>query len=338
MHEGLFYEKDENDAVTCHLCAHHCVIKPERLGICGVRQNLGGTLYTLVYNLAVAVHVDPIEKKPLFHFHPGSSSFSVSTMGCNFHCIFCQNWTISQVPGTGQGEIDGREVSPGDLVKAAVASHATTIAYTYTEPTVFFEYAYETAKLADAKGLKNIFVTNGYMTPEPLEMIAPYLHGANVDLKSFSDKTYRRIMGATLQPVLDSLRHMKKLGIWVEVTTLVIPGVNDSEDELRDIARFIAHDLGRETPWHLSRFHPNHLMNDVPPTPIATLTRARDLAMAEGIEFVYTGNAPGDSGENTYCPSCREMIIERFGFKLGRYSIRDGCCAHCGRRVSGVGM
>ncbi|MBI4720441.1 MAG: radical SAM protein [Chitinivibrionia bacterium] len=303
MHEALFYEKNEQGAVTCHLCAHHCFITPERLGICAVRQNLSGTLYTLVYNLAAAIHVDPIEKKPLFHFYPGSSSFSVSTVGCNFHCVFCQNWNISQVQGPGQGEIDGREVPP-----------------------------------ADAKGIKNIFVTNGYITREPLEMIAPYLHAANVDLKSFRDKTYRRIMGARLEPVLDTLKRMKTLGIWIEVTTLVIPGVNDSEDELRDIARFIALELGRDTPWHISRFHPNHKMADVPSTPIATLVRARDRGRAEGIEYGYTGNGPGDSGEHTYCPACRKMIVERCGFQLGNYSIRDGCCAHCGRRVSGVGM
>ncbi len=338
MREAMFYERKDGKTVECTLCAHRCTIKPDRLGICNVRLNRDGVLYTLVYNLAVAMHVDPIEKKPLFHFHPGSRSLSVSTMGCNFHCTFCQNWTISQVRDSLHGEIRGDELEPGDIVAAAKKSHSRTIAYTYTEPTIFYEYAYETSKLADAEGIKNIFVTNGYITAEPLERIAPYLHGANVDLKSYDDRTYRRIMGATLEPVLETLKLMKKLGIWVEVTTLVLPGINDSDEELSGIARFIARELGEDTPWHISRFHPDHKLTDVPPTPVATLARALRIGRNEGLSYVYTGNVPGDEGENTYCPRCGKKLIERYGFQLVEYAIEDGRCPQCRSTVSGVGM
>lgn len=337
MHEAMFYRRGDDGEVTCELCAHKCLIKPERIGICGVRQNLGGTLYTLVYNLAVALHVDPIEKKPLFHFHPGTGSLSVSTVGCNFHCTFCQNWSISQIAGS-RGQIEGKEIKPSDLVEAALQARAKSIAYTYTEPTIFFEYAYETAKLANEKGIKNVFVTNGYMTKEPLQTISPYLDGANVDLKSFHDRTYRRLMGATLKPVLETLNAMKGLGIWVEVTTLVLPGVNDSDEELASIARFIAGDLGRDTPWHISRFHPDYKLTDIPPTPVSSLKRAMEIGKAEGIDYVYAGNVPGHEGEHTYCPSCGRAVIKRFGFQLLERSLRDGKCAHCGREIAGVGL
>lgn len=338
MHEAMFYERGDDSDVTCTLCAHRCLVKEGKLGICGVRQNLGGALYTLVYNLAVAMHVDPIEKKPLFHFQPGSRSLSVSTMGCNFHCIFCQNWTISQVGPRKHGQIAGQEIPPAEIVRNALKTGSKTIAYTYTEPTIFFEYALETARLADEKGIKNIFVTNGYITKEPLEAIAPCLHGANVDLKSFRDRTYRKVMGATLAPVLDTLKLMKKLGIWVEVTTLVIPGINDSDEELRDIARFVVGELGKDTPWHISRFHPDHKLTDIPSTPIAALMRAMEIGKEEGIEYVYTGNVPGDTGEHTYCPDCNELLIERFGFQILSYKLSDGKCPKCDRTISGVEM
>jgi pyruvate formate lyase activating enzyme len=259
-------------------------------------------------------------------------------MGCNFHCIFCQNWTISQVKRSGHREITGQQISPEDIVKAASKSKSRTIAYTYTEPTIFFEYAYDAARIAANKGIKNIFVTNGYITREPLEMIAPVLHAANVDLKSFRDKTYRKIMGATLQPVLDTLILMKKLGIWVEITTLVIPGINDSSEELGEIARFIAEELGVETPWHISRFHPDHRLTDIPATPASTLERAVTIGREAGLEYVYTGNVPGNAGENTTCPGCNKTIIERFGFQLVSYEIKDGECAFCGHTIAGVGM
>ncbi len=338
MHQALFYKKIENNSVECTLCAHRCLVKPGKLGICNVRLNTDGELYTLVYNMAAAAHVDPIEKKPLFHFYPGSKSLSVSTMGCNFHCAFCQNWTISQVQDPKHIEFSGKEIKPDEIVRSALNTRSRSIAYTYTEPTIFFEYAFDTAKLAAQQGIKNIFVTNGYMSAEPLKMIAPFLDAANVDLKSYSDKTYRRIIGAAIAPVLDSLLLMKKLNIWIEVTTLIIPGINDSDDEIRDIAGFISTKLGTKTPWHISRFHPDHKLAGIPPTPSQTLQRASQIGRGEGLRFVYTGNLPGGGGENTNCSNCGKTIIERFGFQIISRSLENGKCIYCKSRVNGVGM
>ncbi len=330
----MLYEKLSDDKVRCYLCSHTCTISPSKQGICGVRENRGGILYTLVYGTIIAENIDPIEKKPLFHVYPGSRSFSIATVGCNFQCTFCQNSDISQMPRE-RGKILGREVTPEELVEKAVKSGSKTIAYTYTEPTVFFELAYDTAKLAKEKGIRNVFVTNGFMTGEAIEKIAPYLDAANVDLKSFDDGFYKKYCGGRLQPVLDSLKKMKELGIWVEVTTLIIPTLNDSEDELFAIARFI-HSLGNETPWHISRFHPQYKMTQLYPTPLSTLQRAKRIGTDAGLKYVYTGNVPGDEGENTYCSNCGNLIIGRYGFRVDRLNLKGSQCSKCGTEMEGI--
>jgi pyruvate formate lyase activating enzyme len=332
--EASYYTRAAGDVVHCGLCAQHCRIKPGELGLCGVRRNDGGTLVTLVYGLTIAENVDPIEKKPLFHFLPGSRSFSIATAGCNFRCRHCQNADISQLPREG-GRIVGRPLAPADAVARAQAAGCASISYTYTEPTIFFEYARDTAALAKDAGLRNVFVTNGYITEQPLRDVAPVLDAANVDLKSFSDDFYKRICGARLQPVLDSLKRYRELGIWLEVTTLVIPGENDSDEDLGGCARFIAEQLGRDVPWHVSGFHPTYLLTDRPPTPPETLRRARRLGLEAGLHFVYEGNVPGE-GEETACPGCGKPVIRRFGYAVRENRLRDGRCPDCNAAVAGV--
>jgi pyruvate formate lyase activating enzyme len=320
--------------VCCDLCAHRCRIPPGRAGICGVRVNDGGSLNTLVYGKAIAAHVDPMEKKPLFHFLPGSMIFSIATAGCNFHCGFCQNWDISQMSKGPHGQISGDAFPPDHVVAAAQRSGCRSIAYTYSEPTIFFEYAYDVAQLAHTAGLKNVFVTNGYQTPETISMMKGVIDAANVDLKAFRDATYRKVCGARLQPVLDAITLLHEAGIWVEVTTLVVPGQNDSPPELRDIAHFIA-GVNPDMPWHISRFHPDYRMMDVGPTPKETLLRAAEIGNEEGLHFVYVGNLPGAGCEDTHCPSCGETVIRRHGYGV-RNELRGEACAHCGEKMAVV--
>lgn len=337
MREARFWEKAGDGKVRCGLCRFTCLIAPGRRGRCGVRENRDGTLYTLVYGKVVAEHIDPIEKKPLFHFHPGSRSYSIATVGCNFRCLHCQNAEISQWPHEQPG-IPGAIRLPQALADAARDSGCLSIAYTYTEPTIYFEYAFDTAVLAHKSGLKNIFVTNGYTTPAALEAIAPYLDAANVDLKAFSEKFYREVTGASLAGVLDCLRDYRRLGIWLEVTTLVIPGWNDDPDELRQLAGFIATELGRDVPWHVSAFHPTYQMLDRPPTPAATLKRAAAIGREAGLHHVYVGNLPVAGGEDTCCPQCGVTVINRRGFQLLDQVIEHGRCRSCGAVIAGVGM
>jgi pyruvate formate lyase activating enzyme len=334
MREALFYTKEDQGGVTCGLCRFRCTIHEGKRGICGVRENRGGVLYSLVYGKAVAEHVDPVEKKPLFHFLPGSRSYSVATVGCNFRCFHCQNYSISQP--SREGAVPGGQLMPGEIVARAQASGCRSISYTYTEPTVFFEYAYDTAVLAHRAGIRNIFVTNGYITTEALSFIRPFLDAANVDLKGFSDRFYREIVGAELLGVLDCIRDYKRLGIWIELTTLIIPGLNDSDEELSAIARFIADEVGVETPWHVSRFHPTYRLTDRPATPVSTLRRARQIGVAAGLRYVYEGNVPGEGGENTYCPGCREPLITRYGFAIEESAVINGKCPECGHVLDGV--
>ena len=334
--EAYLYEPLEDKKVKCSLCSHRCVIKEGRRGKCSVRENRAGMLHTLVYGKVIARHVDPIEKKPLFHFLPGTLSYSIATVGCNFRCRFCQNADIAQMPTDHKGVIMGDTVTPQEVLAAADKSGCRSISYTYTEPTVFFELAYDTAKIAHGRGIRNVFVTNGYMTAEALEMINPYLDAANVDLKAFTDKYYKELCGARLKHVQATLKRMKALGIFVEVTTLIIPGLNDDPAELQELAGFIAHDLGTDTPWHISRFHPTYKLTDRPPTPVKTLTRTREIGLGAGLKYVYTGNVPGNSGENTFCYNCGEMVIERWGFQVGALRIKDGKCSQCGAVMDGV--
>ena len=334
--EAMLYDTLDNQKVRCNLCAHRCLIKPGRAGICQVRVNQEGTLITRVYGRVTANHIDPIEKKPLFHFYPGSRALSIATPGCNFRCQFCQNSDISQMVRE-HHLIMGEEITPANLVAVAQRTRSRTIAYTYTEPTIFFEYAYDIARKATEAGLSNAFVTNGYETPEAIDMIAPYLDAANVDLKSFNDSFYRHVCGATLQPVLDALQKMKQAGIWLEVTTLIIPTYNDSADELRDIARFIARQLGVETPWHVSAFYPTYKLTDAPPTPERTLMRARDIGFEEGLHYVYAGNLPG-RGEDTLCPTCGKAVIRRYRYTILENDVREGRCPECDTPIAGMGL
>jgi pyruvate formate lyase activating enzyme len=334
MKEAYLYKKKDLHDVRCLLCSHKCLIKEGSKGICGVRENRKGTLISLVYGKIIARHVDPIEKKPLFHFLPGSRSYSIATVGCNFKCLFCQNADISQMPADHK-RIWGEDMAPESIVEDAIASRAATLSYTYTEPTIYFELALDTARLAEPKGLRNVFVTNGYMTEDCLKEIGPLLHGANVDLKSFSDTFYREQCGARLKPVLRSIRTMKESGVWVEVTTLLIPGINDSREELEDLAKFLA-DLGPDIPWHISRFHPTYRLTHVPPTPAETIHRAREIGYEMGLKYVYTGNLPGDKGEKTWCHECEGLLIDRTGFMVRENRIKNGLCPQCGANIPGV--
>lgn len=352
MQEALFYEVEQNQRVRCTLCPLFCKITPGHRGACGVRINRDGTLYTLVADRVISQEVDPMEKKPLFHFLPGSFAYSIATVGCNFRCLYCQNWEISQSPKGRSAEsiefacpvlaeslVDwtvGWPVTPKSLVEDALARDCASVAYTYTEPTIFFELALETAKMARAAGLKNIFITNGFIAPEPLRMIAPYLDAANIDLKSFRESFYRRVCGAPLRPVLDAIRLYKQLGVWVELTTLVIPGRNDDETELRELASFIRSDVGEEVPWHISRFFPAYKMGKVPITPSETLRRVERIGREVGLKHVYIGNAPEEGREDTFCPGCQATLIRRTGFTLVETRLQDSACPSCGECLPGV--
>ncbi len=333
-HEAMLWKKAGEERVECSLCAHRCVIRPGGRGVCGVRENRGGDLITLVYGEAVAANIDPIEKKPLFHFLPGSRSLSVAAAGCNFRCSFCQNWNISQAPRLEGGGLKGDKFEPEEIVRTAVEAACPSISYTYTEPTIFFEYARETGIRARAAGLLNVFVTNGYLTPEAIEAAGSFLDAANVDLKFFRDASYRKICGARIGPVLETIKLMKTAGIWVEVTTLVVPGLNDGEDELRDTARFLA-GIDSDMPWHISRFHPDYEYDSAGPTPIETLRRAAGIGREEGLHYVYVGNVMGE-GEDTSCPSCRTSLIRRRGFRVLENRVSGSKCPQCGTRIAGV--
>ncbi|MBI3603963.1 MAG: AmmeMemoRadiSam system radical SAM enzyme [Nitrospirae bacterium] len=352
MREAMFYEMEANQRVRCTLCPHFCKVAPGHRGACGVRINRDGTLYTLVADRVVSQEVDPIEKKPLFHFLPGSEAYSIATVGCNLRCLFCQNWEISQGPkGRAAEPVDfacpvtsdhsadwmaGSPVMPDTIVAEAKARRCASVAYTYTEPTIFFELALDSAKAAQAAGLKNVFVTNGFIASEPLRMIAPYLDAANIDLKAFRESFYKRVCGAPLQPILDAIRLYKQLGIWIEITTLVIPGRNDEEAELRDLARFIVSDLGEEVPWHISRFFPAYKMGNTPITPIETLRLAKRIGLEAGLRHVYLGNVFEEGVEDTDCPACHTVLIRRVGLRLVENRLQDGACPTCRRPLAGV--
>lgn len=331
----MFYERLGEGKVRCFLCAQHCIISPGKRGICAVRENIDGTLFSLVYGKVIARHIDPIEKKPLFHFYPGSRSYSIATVGCNFRCLHCQNYDISQYPKI-YPDIPGEEMTPEEVVREAEITGCESISYTYTEPTIFFEFAYDCARLAHEKGIKNVFVSNGYTSPEATRTIAPYLDGNNIDLKG-DDNFYKKVAGARLQPVLDTIKLMKELGVWVEVTTLIIPTYNDSEDFLRWVAEFIR-SVDPSMPWHVTQFYPTYKLTDQPRTPISTLRRAREIGLKAGLKYVYEGNVPGEGGENTYCSECGELLIERFGFSLTTVKMKNSKCSNCGAKIEGIGM
>jgi len=334
MKEAMLYSPLKEGKVKCHLCNHQCSISPSKRGICGVRENREGKLYTLVFGRAISANVDPIEKKPLFHLLPGTSSFSIAAVGCNFRCLQCQNHEISQMP-VNEGRIEGSRVPPSQIVSLAKEYRCRSISYTYTEPTIYFEYAYETAVLARQGGVKYIFVTNGYMTEEALKTIQPYLDGANVDLKSIREEFYKEVCGARLEPVLENLKRMRQMGIWVEITTLVIPTLNDSEGQFEEIAQFIL-SLGPEVPWHISAFYPTYKMLNLPRTPTSLLHRAREIGIKKGLQYVYCGNIPGEEGEDTFCPHCGRRVIERVGFRVVKNDVVKGHCRHCHTKLDGM--
>jgi pyruvate formate lyase activating enzyme len=336
MREARFCRPGEEGRMECLLCPHRCVIAAGKRGICGVRENREGCLYSLVYGKLIAANLDPIEKKPLFHFLPGAPIYSVATLGCNLSCRHCQNADISQVPAD-RVIGGGRPASPEEVVEAAVRAGSRAIAYTYTEPTIFYEYAFDIGRLAKEKGMKNVFVTNGYIEEEPQRELSGILDAANVDLKSFSDDFYRKICGGRLEPVLEAITRYREMDVWIEITTLLIPGLNDSEEELRSIARFIA-GLGIEIPWHVSRYHPTYRMTDRPGTPEESLERAARIGVEEGLLYVYRGNVPGGPGEDTDCPGCGRPVIRRTGFRITGYDLQEGRCSSCGTTVHGVGL
>ena len=333
LKEAMFYKKVRNNEVDCFLCNHRCHIPDGKRGICMVRENRNGSLYTTIYGEAVAAHIDPIEKKPLFHVLPGSSSFSIATVGCNFHCGFCQNWQISQAKEAQRLGVDSTEMMPEKIVAQAKKYKCRSISYTYTEPTIFFEYAYDTARLAKAQGLYNIFVTNGYMTEEALEVIKPYLDAANVDLKAYSENYYQKVCGAKLEGVLRSIEKMRELGIWVEITTLVLPGMNDSREELEKLAAFIAR-VGVEIPWHISRFHPDYKITTLDATPLSMLKMAYDIGKEAGLRYVYLGNVAEE--ENTHCHQCDTLLIRRFGLSVSENRVKENKCPQCGALLDGI--
>ncbi len=331
-------EKRSDGKVLCKACNQRCVLDINELGKCGIRKvKEDGNLYLTTYGLAAAYNVDPIEKKPLFHFLPSTSIFSIGTVGCNFSCKFCQNWEISQYPQTHNGEVFGKTLMPETVVNICKTYNIPSIAYTYNEPVVFFEYAYDSMKLAKENGIRNVFVSSGYETKEALETLAPYLDAMNIDLKSFSDRFYREICGSRLKPVLKTIEHAYKLGIWIELTTLIIPDENDSPKELRELANFIA-SIDKNIPWHISRFFPAYKMLDKPPTSVETLKMAYEIGKEAGLNYVYVGNFDDEDRESTYCPNCNFKVIERRGH-IGQYvknNLIDGKCPKCNTEIAGV--
>ncbi len=334
MKEVYLYKKLTDKKVQCKTCAHNCVISSGKRGICGVRENRNGTLYALNYGKAVAVNIDPIEKKPFFHFLPGSYSLSIATVGCNLKCANCQNWDISQ-GFKEKKEIPGEDILPEEIVKMAIKNKLPSISYTYTEPTIFLEYALDTMKLAKKAGLKNVFVSNGFMSEESAKLVIPYLDANNIDIKGFSEEFYRENCGARFQPVLDTAKLMKKSGVWVEITTLVIPTLSDSEEMFRKIAGFVHDELGSETPWHVTQFSGaiSWKLQDLPDTPAESLEKAYKIGKEAGLKYVYTGNIPGMPFEDTFCPKCKTLAIDRTGYIISRHD-KQGLCPKCGENLS----
>jgi len=333
LKEALYYERLDGQAVQCKLCPRQCMIIKGNRGFCGVRENQNGTLYTLVFAKPVAIHIDPIEKKPLFHFLPGSSAFSVATAGCNLKCKFCQNWEISQ---RRPEEVEYIYLEPKELVQKAFASASPVIAYTYSEPTIFYEYMLETAKIAKERGLKNIMHSCGFINEAPLRELAKYLDAVNIDLKGFSDDYYAKLSEASLEPVLKTLKLLKELGVPIELTTLIVPGYNDDSDSLTRMCFWIKENLGPDTPLHFSRFYPMYKLASLYPTPIETLEKARQIAFNCGLNYVYIGNIPSNLAENTYCPRCKNLIIERKGYLVVQNNLESGRCKFCNERIPGV--
>jgi len=334
MNKVYLYKKLSNQRVQCQNCAHYCIIQDGKRGKCGVKENKDGKLYSLVYGKSCALNIDPIEKKPFFHFMPGSQSLSLATVGCNFRCLNCQNYDISQMPQE-TGQVSGEDLLPEKIVEIALKNNLPSISYTYTEPAVFSEYSLDTMKLAKKKGLKNNWVSNGFWSKELFDLISPYLDAANIDIKSFSEEFYKKVCGARLQPVLDTLKRLKDKKIWLEITTLAIPTLSDSKEMFRDIAKFIKEELGTETPWHISQFSGaiSWKLQHLPETPVETLEMAYRIGKETGLKYVYTGNVPGLPSEDTFCPKCNALVIDRTGYVISRHD-KQGKCPKCGENLN----
>ena len=338
LKRAKLWSSEREGRTRCFLCHHRCLIHGGKRGVCGVRENRDGTLYSLNYGRLISANVDPIEKKPLFHFHPSTPSLSIATVGCNLRCLNCQNATISQWPREHPGKpLPGDDIPAREIVEMALSRRCATVAYTYTEPTIFIEYAKDVASGATSAGLKNVFVTNGYMTQEALDFMGDDLHAANVDLKSADEAVMRRLTGAHAQPVLHNIRDLHQRGVWVEVTTLVIPGQNDTKGALQDIARFLS-ELDPNIPWHVSRFHPSYKLTGTRPTPPKSMKLAYEVGRESGLRYVYTGNVWGDSGESTRCPECGTVVISRYGFTVQEMALKEGRCNHCKTPIAGRGL
>lgn len=350
MKEATLYIKKEKNKLICTACKHKCIIPNNQTGICGVRQNKDGKLYLLVYGKASAVNVDPIEKKPLYHFLPGTQIFSIGTVGCNFSCSFCQNWDLSQCTKDLKKKLQankhpelmdievgrlGYELPPKKIVEACIDKDIPAIAYTYNEPTIFFEYLYDTAKLAKDNNIKNVMVTNGYESDEAMEKLKGYIDAMNIDLKAFTDEFYQKLSHAKLKPVLETIKKAHKLGIWIEITTLLIPKKNDSDKELSQIAKFVA-GIDKNIPWHVTAFHPDFQMTDLPPTSINTLVKAYEIGKKAGLKFVYVGNVIDEKHSNTYCPKCNSVLIRRAGFSQSIENLEKGYCKKCKEKIPGI--
>ncbi len=333
VREAKHYQKLPHKKIKCVLCPRECVIDDRERGYCGARENRGGIYYTLVHSRVCSAHIDPIEKKPLFHFHPGTLAFSLATAGCNVNCKMCQNWEISQVRPE---QVRNMYLPPERVAEIAKQSRCASIAYTYSEPVIFYEYMIDSARAGHEAGVKSAVVTGGYIQPDPLRELCKSVDAIKVDLKAFSEKFYKDVVNGELKPVLNALVTMRKLGMWTEIVYLVVPTLNDNDSEFAGLAKWVKAELGLDVPVHFTRFHPEYLLKDLPPTPLRTLERAKQIADAAGLHYVYIGNVPGHPAENTYCPKCRRTVVERTGFEVRAMNIRKGKCQFCQQPIAGM--
>jgi len=330
--EARYYKKLDGGGIECGICPRHCRVTDSERGYCGTRENHQDTYHTLVYGLPCSMNVDPIEKKPLFHFYPGTLAFSLATAGCNVNCKFCQNWDISQ---SRPEQTDNIDLPPEAVPPICLENKAPTIAYTYSEPTIFYEYMYDIAALGKKKGIRSVMISGGYIEKEPLQNLLPLMDGIKIDLKSIREDYYKNIVSGELKPVLDTLVQIKKSGVWLEIVYLIVPTLNDTDAEFQDLAKWIKSNLGTDVPVHFSKFYPQYLLKNLPPIPQQTLEKALDICHAEGLEFVYLGNLPGHPAESTYCPQCGKMLIERRGYTVYKNNIKANHCSFCNRFIPG---
>lgn len=333
LHPALYWESLEGNEIQCVLCPRRCIMALNQRGFCRARKNIDGRLYSLTYARPVSLHNDPIEKKPLFHVYPGTMSFSIATAGCNMRCKFCQNWEISQADPE---RVETNFVPAEKIIELAKKNGSKTIAFTYTEPTIFYEYMLDVAKLAKKEGIACVMHSAGFINEEPLRELAKYIQAANIDLKGFSDKFYSSFCQGNLESVLKSLKVLKEEGVWIEVTNLIIPGANDSPDDIKKLSQWVYDNLGKDTPLHFSRFFPMYKLTDLSPTPVETLVNARDIARQVGLNYVYIGNVPNQIGEDTFCPACGKLIIKRIGYNVLENNIKDAKCKFCQAKIAGI--